>query len=92
MEASDKLIKLSALLGNVGNRLVERERKFAQIKIQYKIDNPKMPISKIEILASDTDEYQELREVKELQKSMVETIRSLKYFVRVREEEFRNVN
>ena len=90
LEASEKLIKLSALLGNVGDNLVKLERSYAQKKISYMQDNPKWPMSKVEIFAQDTDEYQDLRETKELQKSVVEACRALKVFIRVREEEYQN--
>ena len=91
MEASDKLIKLSAMLGNVGDAIVQYERSYARIKIDKMLEDTKMPTSKVEILCQDTDQYQQLREAKELQRAMIEAIRSLKVFIRVREDEFQNI-
>jgi len=88
MEASDKLIKLSAMLGNIGDAIVGFEQAYAQIKIDKMLEDSKLPISKIEILCQVTDEYRQLREAKELQRATIEAVRSLKVFIKVRENEY----
>ena len=83
MEASQKLTDLSALLGNVGEKIVIYEQAYIAKKVDIMDENEKMPISKVEILAQNTEEHRKLREVKMLQVAMIESIRALKYRLKV---------
>ena len=78
-EASRALIELTSLLSTVGEAIVELEKAYNMVKIETMQENEKMPISKVEVLAKARKEYTDLRHAQELQKSMQEVIRSLKY-------------
>lgn len=86
-QASEYLYELSAMLGNVGEKIVEYEKLFISKKVEIMNQNPKMSLNRIELLAKDTAEWGQLREVFELRIAMVEVIRSLKYRIRHLEDE-----
>ncbi len=83
MEASDYLVKLSSLLGSLGEWLVVYEKNYIQQKINLMDEHPKMAMSKIEVLAQNCEEYTTLREAKQMEKAIMEVIRSLKYRIKV---------
>ena len=87
-EASEKLVKLAALLGNVGDHIVKCEREYNRKSLDLMNENENLSMKKVELMAQNTEEYFALREAKETQKAVLETIRSLKYFLRAREGEF----
>ena len=51
-------------------------------------ENEKLSMKKVELIAQNTGEYFALSEIKETQKAVLQTIQSLKYFIRTRGEEY----
>jgi len=85
VEATDKLVQLSRLTGNIGEAIIEREREYIRKHIEIMAD--KMPVNKAKLLSQDTDEYVALQEAKVLRESVIETVRALKYRCRALAEE-----
>lgn len=88
--ATEYLYKLSALLGNVGEKIVEYEMEFIGIQNTLLTQHPQMPIARVKLLAQGSESYKNLQECKALRETMVETIRALKYRVKSLQEEYQN--
>lgn len=85
--ASQILVELSAILGNINSEILERE--IAYNKRLLSCYEKESKANRAKILAETSEEYIALREAKNAEVCAVEMIRSLKYFLKVREEELR---
>ncbi len=85
--AAELLKKLSALLGNINDKIVETEFEYSkellrQLDLEQKANRAK-------IKAETSDEYLAKQEARNLKELVIEMIRSLKYFLRAKAEEYR---
>lgn len=87
--ASEYAYKLAAWLQNIGEEIWKREVQLTKDKVKIMSENKDLPMTKIETLARDTENYGALLEAKYLHKAAEETIRTLKYRMRTLEEEFK---
>jgi len=85
-ELSKFLIELAILMGAYGQAITDLERVY--INKQIEVMNEKdLSVGKSEIFVKATDEYNEWKKAKELEKALIETIRSIKYRIRILENE-----
>lgn len=85
-EASEILVELSALMGNVTTEIQQAQKAYT-LKLIELLDDSGMPVAKAKILAEGTDEWDRLETAKGLEKVIIETSRSLKYYIRVKGDE-----
>lgn len=85
-EASQMLVELSALLGNIDEEIRESERLYLN-KLATLLNDQKMTVARADILVKLTDEYQRFNKAKGYQKFTLEMIRGLKYRCRALEGE-----
>lgn len=83
--AGEVMVELSSLLGNINNEILEREIAYNK-KLLECLDKEKTA-NKAKIIAETSDEYRLMREAKNAEKVALEIIRSLKYYLRVKEDE-----
>ena len=86
-EASEILVEMSALIGNINNEVKNRQDNFNKKLIEM-IERPKMSVAKAKILVMDTDEWRDLETAKGYKEAMFEAIRGLKYFLRAKSDEY----
>ena len=89
-DASQYLVELSALMGNVMEELNFRQgeyhRKFVEL-LQGTENGLKNSVAKTTILAKATIEFEKLEEVKGLRETVLEMVRALKYRCRALSDE-----
>ena len=86
--ASELLMTLSALLGNVNDEIRDAEMAYNKVLLGFLDSNEKANRAKIRADISDENARRiEARNTKEL---AIELMRSLKYFLKAREDEFHN--
>jgi len=85
-EASEILVELSALVGNVNEEIKNRSDAFNR-KLLELVEQPKMSVAKAMIVIKTTPEWQELETAKGYKEAMFEAIRSLKYYLRAKQQE-----
>ena len=86
-KASELLVELSALLGNCNEEITKRDIEYNKILLQWLETEAKASHAKIK--AECTSEYLLKRQAHNTRELVVELIRSLKYFLRNSEEEYR---
>jgi len=84
-EASQYLVELSALMGNVNLELIGRQMAFNKKKLEY-LDEIKS-VAKADVKARTSDEYRLLEEVKGYKEVLLELTRALKYFLKALQDE-----
>ena len=87
--AAENLVKLSVEYASLVSKLAEAEVAYNRKMREYYEAHPELPANKVNIHAKGGELYGVLRRLQAKEKGMVEMIRSLKRFVRVKEEEFR---
>ena len=85
--AAALLTKLTALIGNVNDEIRRADALYAAVLLAYLESEAKANRAKIR--AETTVEYQRKREARDTKELAVELARSLKYFLRAKEEEVR---
>jgi hypothetical protein len=85
--AAELLTKLTALYANVLAEVTRREMAFNEVLLRQLDDN--QPAAKAKIRAQATDEYDDLRQAKDAEKSTLQLIQSLKLVLRMKNEEMR---
>jgi hypothetical protein len=86
--ASDRLVKLTIYHSNLTSQIADKQFAFNQ-KLAKIISEPKISVNKAQIIAKAQKEFKELDELVRFETSLIEIIRSLKIFIRTREEEMR---
>lgn len=81
-ELSQILCELSALLGNIGNAIIEKEQLFIQKQLKIWEEN-EMSAKEMEIRSKVLPEYKEFMETKVLEKTTIEVVRSIKVRLRI---------
>ena len=84
--AAGLLNKLTALLGNLNDEIREADAVFASVLLQH-LDSEEAA-NRAKIRAETTPEYQRKREARDTKELAIELIRSLKYFIRSKAEEY----
>lgn len=85
--AAELLTKLTALIGNCNDEIRDADMAYHGVLLQCLESDE--AANRAKIRAQTTPEYQRLREAKDTKELSVELSRSLKYFLRAKEEEMR---
>ena len=85
--AANLLTKLTALMGNCADEIREADCAYAQCLLGHLQQETKA--NRARIVAEISPEYQRKREARDTKELVVELVRSLKYFLRSKEEEMR---
>jgi len=83
--ASELLVKLTALLGNCNDEIREADLLFAQVLLDC--FRSEKAANRARVLAETTPAYQRKREARDCKELAIELIRSLKYFLKAKQEE-----
>lgn len=86
VRAAEILNKLSALYGNVTEEIRGREMEYNKVFANTLATNDS--VAKAEVLSKITPEYTNFRVARDLEKVLLEMIRSLKHYCKVRENEW----
>lgn len=87
--ASEILKEMSALMGNISDEILKNEVAYNKVLLEC-LKNEKSA-NKAKITADITEEYINLKTARNTEKNATEMIRSLKYFIRQKEEEYRQM-
>lgn len=82
------LVQLSALSGNVANEIIERE--FEYSKIYNLLIGSDITAAKAKVTMSATPEYLAYKKAKAVGDMVTQMIGSIKYLIKVKENEYRN--
>lgn len=86
VRASEMLVNLSALLGNINTEIRQRDMEFKKHLLEcYKLEEK---ANRAKIIAETSPEYEAMRVAKDTKDQAIEVMRSLKYFLKSQEEEF----
>jgi hypothetical protein len=85
--AADLMTKLTALLGNINDEIREADAEYACVLLQHLESED--AANRAKIRAETTPAYQRKRHARDTKELAVELVRSLKYFLRSKEEEMR---
>ena len=85
--AADLVTKLSALVGNCNDEIRTADAEYAAVLLAHL--ETEEAASRAKIRAETTPAYQRKREARDTKELAVELVRSLKYFLRSKEEEMR---
>lgn len=89
VRAAEILVELSALLGNINDELKNAQMSFNRHLLDTLNDVP--VASKAKIQAETSHEYERLLEVKGTEKVALEMMRSLKYYIKEKREEYLSI-
>lgn len=84
--AAALLNKLTALLGNCNDQIREADLAYAEVLI--KLLDSEEAANRAKIRAETTPEYQRKREARDTKELAIELIRSLKYFLKGKQDEY----
>jgi len=87
-EASQTLIEISALTGNINDEIWRCNRIYLN-KLDEILSLPKMTVNRAEIKAQCSNEFNDLQLAKNVEKTATEIVRSLKYRCKVLMEEYK---
>jgi len=85
--AAELLNRLTALLGNINDEIREADMAYA-IRLLQCLDSEEKA-NRAKIMAETTSEYSRKREARDVKELALEMCRSLKYYLRAKEEELR---
>lgn len=85
--AAHLLMRLTALLGNVNDEIREADAEYAVVLLQH-LDSEEAA-NRAKIRAETTPAFQRKQEARNTKELAMEIVRSIKYFLRVKEEEMR---
>lgn len=85
--AAEILVELSSLYGNVLDEVTNREMEFNKVMQENLLEHK--AATKARIAAETTDEYRSLLIAKNAEKLCVEMTRSLKYYLKSKEQEYK---
>ena len=77
-KATQYMVELSALMGNISEEIATKERAY-MVKLNSIIEDKDMSVARAEILAKTSDEYYEYKIAKDYNIVVLEMIRALKY-------------
>jgi len=85
---AEKLVVLSTYYANLNKHIADLQDKFYRFHAMTMDLNPEMSAAKLKVIVQASDEYQRKNEAERLEKSLIEVIRSLKKYVRIKEGEY----
>ena len=85
IRASQILVELSSLLGNIGVEIIEAQLTYNKVLL-LELDEDQTA-SKAKIRAEVTEEYMRLQQAKNTQTVAVEMMRGIKYFLKTAQED-----
>lgn len=85
--AADLLLKLTALMGNTNDEIREADHQYAEVLLHY-LDTDEAA-NRAKIRAETSTQYLRKREARDTRELVIEMVRSLKYYLKVKEEEMR---
>lgn len=85
--AAQLLTKLTALMGNCNDEIREADVEYAGVLLKH-LDSEEAA-NRAKIRAETTPEYLRKREARDTKELVIELVRSLKYFLKAKEEEMR---
>ncbi len=85
--AAELLTKLTALMGNCNDEIREADQQYAVCLLGHLQQEAKA--NRARICAEISPEYQRKREARDTKELVIELVRSLKYFLKAKEEEMR---
>lgn len=85
--AAELLTKLTAIIGNCNDEIRESDHDYSVVLLQC-LDADEAA-NRAKIRAETTDEFSRKREARDTKELVVELVRSLKYFLKSKEEEMR---
>ena len=85
--AADLLTRLTALMGNVNDEIRIADQEYALCLLGHLQQEEKANRAKIQ--AEVSPQYQRKREARDTKELVIELVRSLKYFLKAKEEEMR---
>jgi len=88
--AADLLMQATALIGNVADEIRVADAAYAA-RLLAELDCSEKA-NRAKIRAETSVEYQRARQAKDAEKLLIETVRSLKVFLRVKQDEWREGN
>lgn len=84
--AAELLVKLSALLGNINQFIIDREMTYNEVlRLAYESEEK---ANRAKIKAESSQAYREKLEARATKEVCLEIIRSLKYYLKAKQEEF----
>jgi len=86
--ASEIMTEVASLLGNINDEITKRDMEYNQVLL-YCLEAEKSA-NKAKIKAGITAEYKSMRDARNTEKSATELIRSLKFYLKVKESEYQN--
>ena len=85
--SAEILTEISALLGNINEEITLRDMDYNR-KLLECFEKEKSA-NRAKIVAGTTEEYKSMRDARNAEKTAVELIRSLKYYLKAKEEEYK---
>lgn len=86
---AEKRIELVSWLGNLTEKIAEFEHQYYTV-ISLAMEDPKMTHAKAQSKARAGDEYLRLRKAQGLEKAVIEMIRSINRYIKIKEDEMAN--
>ncbi len=88
IRASEILTEISALLGNINDKIIENDVVYNKVLLNY-LDS-EQTANRARIRANITEEYKEMRNARNTEKVALEIIRGLKFYLKAKEEEYKS--
>ena len=85
--AAEMIVELSSLLGNVNEYI--KDRQMAYNKWLLPLIEVEGTVAKAKLVGETSSFYEELLDAKNAHELVIEMMRSLKYYLRIKEEEYR---
>lgn len=85
--AAEILTEISALLGNINDRIKDCDIAYSRVLLKHLETQEKA--NRAKIVAETSHEYEEKRTARDTKELAIEMMRSLKYFLRGKEDELR---
>jgi len=89
---SEKLVNLSVLYGNLTSHIADMESNYYKLLQKTLEEKPDIKFNRAESICKASKEYLKYRKALALEKSVIETIRSIKKFIKLREEDQKQTN
>ena len=85
--AAERLVALTALMASLGAEIALKRAKYAEVRVNY-LNTSKSAVE-AKIRSEATPEFNEWQEREEMRKALIEICRSIKYYLRIQEEEYK---
>jgi len=86
--AAEILTEISALLGSCNEEITKRDMEYNKILLEWY--DKETTANRAKIRANTTPEYEAMRTARNIKELAIELIRSLKFFLKAKEDEFKS--